>query len=463
MYEFYDKQVIDMKSTFFASCLFSFSRLNYLWTLIFFTSCNPTFNWPSSPKPLQPAGVQAPEQGTGDSGGGNSYKGKPLESYIFRPTDLPAVQKLILPTLEAAADLDVAAPIKGSLFFKTWYRVPGPLKALPSEMIGSAVKTEQAALQDFRQVWIDDDLFSKMSEREQAQLILHEMLMSLKLQKFTSPREACLSDLMGYNSTHYTCDHYSTERLGTPNMLTITDYQQIRQTTDKLLGDTTDLKTEMDWQTLMNIGNFHYQQIYFSHNNQRRQTEYSQNFEEVIKNLNAGYKPQYGYSITELDRLHPDWSRDSGLKVLASRWNSHTTCSLQATKNENSTRYAIIVEIGTYKRLFEYTENRAAIPPTFETINIKLHPFGNRMFEKMELISSFQQFEKPVGQHFETLTAYKDPRGRIVYFEVAEWYRSSQSGNRQAWDDQYLKGNYRICSLEPFIMLEPYSAFTKPD
>lgn len=136
--------------------------------------------------------VQGP--GTGDSGGGNVYKGRPLDSYLRNPKDLQAYTQFIQPMIEAMnVDVGDGSEVQQLLLNifanKSWYFVPGPLKSLPSSKIGAAVPTEQGALQDFNAVWIDTDIYDGMSAEDQARLLVHEVLIggALAAPGFLSP------------------------------------------------------------------------------------------------------------------------------------------------------------------------------------------------------------------------------------------------------------------------------------
>jgi len=141
-----------------------------------------------------PPSAQA--QGTGDSGGGNSYKGRPLESYIRDVTTLPTFQSQLGLVMKSLEDRDPGlAKIIHSILKKNWYFIRGDLQGLPQGKIGSAVPTEQVALQTFQDVWINTDLFDPMKPEDQGKLILHEILMGLRLMKLDSDHNQCLMGL----------------------------------------------------------------------------------------------------------------------------------------------------------------------------------------------------------------------------------------------------------------------------
>jgi hypothetical protein len=110
--------------------------------------------------------------------------------------------------------------------------IPGSLESLPAKQIGSAVPTDQVALQDFKSVWVNQEIFDAMSEKDQANLLLHEILMGVKLLRFESEQNQCFST--------------SVEKLkclqlykpGASVALTDQDYHEIRRTVAEIMGYT---------------------------------------------------------------------------------------------------------------------------------------------------------------------------------------------------------------------------------
>lgn len=196
-------------------------------------------------------------RGTGDSGGGNLYLGRPLESYIVKPTELPG-GKLALRKLGFMLEEDDIHPLRfifdNVLKEKVWYAVPGPLRKIPAAVIGSAVETEQGALQTMEAVWLDSDLFAVMKEEDQARLILHEVVMGLRLLKFASDYEQCLAGigqaalLRGVRPAEY-CRKFGSQRRGSPSDLTEKDYTQVRLLTNLIM----ELQSELLQDAALNL------------------------------------------------------------------------------------------------------------------------------------------------------------------------------------------------------------------
>jgi len=212
--------------------------------LTFFVSCGPrgqsTSSSPQAPSNSQDrstpqAGTPSPStaQGTADSGGGNTFQGKPLESYKVQVQELDAYKKFIVPIVnsESLKGTRIGNAIKSIVENKIWYLIPSELKQLPSEKIGSAVGSEQAALQDFKQVWINSLIFEKMKNSEQATLIVHEIMMGLKLLKMDSARNECTAHKGMPSDDLQDCYNQLDKPRGKPSDLTESDYAQVRNST----------------------------------------------------------------------------------------------------------------------------------------------------------------------------------------------------------------------------------------
>jgi hypothetical protein len=146
----------------------------------------------------QPKTSTAPVNNVGgiDSGGGNGFKGKPLESYKISLSDLPGYNQVI----ERIRKLEPAFPmLAGELYHiakeRSWYVIPGSLDVLPSERIGIAFQSEQMALQNLNEIWMDGLLLQKMEVKDEAGLILHEMVMGLFIYHFQDGLDLCLASI----------------------------------------------------------------------------------------------------------------------------------------------------------------------------------------------------------------------------------------------------------------------------
>lgn len=173
-------------------------------------------------------------QGTADSGGGNTFMGKPLESYKINPRAFESYKKFVKPWLESEAlkGTRLGNAFENILDKKIWYSIPSELKKLSSEKIGSAVGADlqQVALQDLKQVWINRLIFEEMALGDQAVLIVHELLMGLRLLKYDSDLSECLAfqATEAAKDPQYCYNNSSEEIRGKPSDLTQNDYAQIR-------------------------------------------------------------------------------------------------------------------------------------------------------------------------------------------------------------------------------------------
>jgi hypothetical protein len=241
--------------------------------LAFFVSCVPRGQSPSStpgttPPPSSdgtpigssPAPTPNGDQGTVDSGGGNTLLGKPLESYKIKVRDLDAYKKIVAPIVESSA---IKNKYIQKIFYhildkKIWYLVPSELKQLSADRIGAAVGSDQAALQDFKQVWLNSLIFDKMKFEEQAVLIIHELLMGFKLLKLDNQKEYCLSSKTGSSPTDLQdCyNHGDSDKIrGKPSDLSQDDYAQIRGATALIFEENAKLTWPL-WESILESHGF---------------------------------------------------------------------------------------------------------------------------------------------------------------------------------------------------------------
>jgi hypothetical protein len=202
-----------------------------LWLVACLVSC--AQNRPQSIGPSKPAqqgsgetpGAQ--EDGTMDGGGGNGIKGKPLESYRVAITETPEYIKYIKPISEKlmATKPDIGRFFLSSVQKKNWYFVPARLVELDPKRIGVPFRADQLALQNLREVWIDNGYYSKTEIKDKAHLLLHEIVMGMRLLVFDSSRKQCESfaPKLSY------CEGSST--VTSEIQLTDQDYATIREVT----------------------------------------------------------------------------------------------------------------------------------------------------------------------------------------------------------------------------------------
>lgn len=257
------------------------------------------------------------ELGTGDGGGGNTCQGRPIESYKISPTDLPSYKNKLQTfffQLRSRGD-DVSRLLNYSLNTKNWYVIPCELQNLQSDRIGALVSTEQAALQTFREVWISQKIFQTMSESEQADLILHESLMGLRLLAKDSPRHQCLA----YSPDPNYCNQASDKALGTPKDLQASDYQAVRITTSQIRNVASD-----DIEDLLGRQGFDLQERVFTRKSDIRVITRKEFFDRLSRAKALGYMPSSGYGYGTDAVKHETCAldfviKDSRLDVIISR------------------------------------------------------------------------------------------------------------------------------------------------
>lgn len=199
------------------------------------------------------ADKSAPVQGTGDGGGGNAIDNKMLESYIIDPAEIPAVQKYVLPILQKIATNE-KGQYQSWMKMKTWYRVPVKLSQIPRATLGvpySEEKLQQVAIQTDAEIWIDDQVFSKMSEIEQAKLVMHEVVMMRYLSRFEKISDLCAKMERGGQScqsdSNSELDFKEMDKIYEPEEkrdLTAADYNIIRTVTSWIFSNSTTISKE---------------------------------------------------------------------------------------------------------------------------------------------------------------------------------------------------------------------------
>ncbi len=279
--------------------------------------------------------------GTGDSGGGNLYKGKPLESYIKNPQDLDSFKTFVQPMLDTVDHSEVGYIFRGMFLSKVWYFVPGPLNALPSNKIGSSIPTDQVALQDFDSIWIDSNLFDKMMPEDQAKLLVHELLMGAKLLRFDSYKHACLITNTRFPEKE-TCAEASNTPLGSPSDLTPNDYTIIRKTVAEIFSKNGSMNAD-DWEELLGEQGFDSPPAIVFENKYNVKTMSLDEIAASVKNsLQDGYKPKFGFDYEHLILQNPNLDKQPPTSDIF--WQSHELCDFDFS--ENGDQYSFRLKMG---------------------------------------------------------------------------------------------------------------------
>ena len=159
-------------------------------------SCTKVVQVPQGQKPQPGIGTQPtannPTQtaGPGDGGGGDTCQGKLIESYRVEIFKTDSYVQYLNPLLKNLSE-KIQSNYPNLIFMmgfnqpnKNWYIVPCALNKLSAAKKGLFLDTDQAALQTESEIYIDQNIFEKMSREEQAKLILHETVMSVYLLKY---------------------------------------------------------------------------------------------------------------------------------------------------------------------------------------------------------------------------------------------------------------------------------------
>ncbi len=397
------------------------------WILTIFVGCKPRGQ---SPAHTPPASMT---QGTADSGGGNTFNGKPLESYIVDITLLPAFKNQVEPILEDLKYFSV-----GNYAFqfliknKAWYFIPEDLTTLPKEKIGSAVHSEQAALQDFKQIWINSKIFDAMtSEEDQAKLILHELLMGLKLLKFDSARQECLGYSVSPESSHLECGYFSESARGKPSDLKEKDYAQIRASVDEIFSRHKELFDKSgEWEDIFFRHGYSSSYIRFS--------KFATNKTITLADVNTiisqakmiGINTPNGYDINELSNNHPNFIKSNLSSSENFIWKPSYTCKVSLEFN-----------IDTVSALLE--TNRGKVNTKFKISNYGLETwdiqdFDGEWFTSLHLRPDFRGLSNQKGQrYFKVNLNLLDKEIQTIIFNeyiclndnCSEYARSSQSSD----------------------------------
>lgn len=210
--------------------------------------------------------------GTGDGGGGNAINFKMLESYKIDPLELPAVKSELKELLEKSMAVDSEVGSSGKdgieLFVKTknWYLAPINLKKIPKDVLGISMTDDnhqQIAIQTKEAIWIDENLFNKMSPQDQATLVMHEIVMGLYLMRFyTFEDYVAFVKKVNTDVEEEFLEHFAKEfKSQTPRALVSADYEEIRDMTAWVMKNRKNLSlsvfydelTKRDYFSFLNI------------------------------------------------------------------------------------------------------------------------------------------------------------------------------------------------------------------
>ena len=189
--------------------------------------------------------------GTIDGGGGNGIGGNPVERFKVDITKLPEF-KILEPILKKIDEVDANVNLRLEyVIAKNWYIVPISLQGLASAKTGLYFSTDQIALHTFKEIWISDQHYNNQesSPEDKATLLLHEIIMGLKVLKFASYYEQCLSGtlMIKMDGNPEWAHEYCSSGLTKEGMeskkieLTSKDHAEVRALTSYLMNPETQL------------------------------------------------------------------------------------------------------------------------------------------------------------------------------------------------------------------------------
>lgn len=388
-----------------------------------------------------------------DRGGANGYNGLPLESYIKDPKALSAYQNFIKPLQSRLSRVSfIGQYFDYVLSHKTWYFVGNLYQTLSREQIGSAVPTDQIALQDFESVWIDQQRFSgpQMTEEEQAKVILHEILMGIKLLRFQSQKEQCLSVITNPINA-YQCDEHFDVRTGNPSHMTPTDYNEIRQTVVDLMSlqANADMKLVED---LLNRRHFSNQVFPFESYDTSRGLDVETIRFKLKDAVLSGNWPKYLYQFSAFYKSHPNIKNGEDIKTPLI-WKSKGACSMDLVEGSGQSLSV------NYRSLFA-GEKKFTLdlkPGSFYMYGTDVDNKLNRIQKTFPVWAEDKDITKlQVGDHFVKLVFLADQYGEIEGVHLYEYVITSSATGAKG--PSYLPIRYginEICSLKPQMALEP--------
>ena len=148
----------------------------------------------TSPVGPQPLPTPPPHGGTIDGGGGIGVHGRPLDSYHIDLNVVPEFKTLLQPMLSTLQRYlpALASDLNRVITARSWYMGPFDLDQIPGNQMGVFFPTDQIAIQNLSEVWIDQKLFEPMKVEDKAVLLLHELVMGVRLLAFSDGYEQCL-------------------------------------------------------------------------------------------------------------------------------------------------------------------------------------------------------------------------------------------------------------------------------
>jgi len=147
--------------------------------------------------------------GTESSGGGNTLKGRPIESYAIAnlKKDFPQFEtaKIYLFNQLNQFCPDFTKVLKTNIEERTWYLIPAPFENLPSTNTGLYFESHQAAYQLSSEVYFSiPELRAMRSDEDREDLFKHEIIMT-GIPNKNPEGHAAVRKVMGLLKNHEIC------------------------------------------------------------------------------------------------------------------------------------------------------------------------------------------------------------------------------------------------------------------
>lgn len=116
--------------------------------------------------------------GGGDAGGGNTFQNVTVEQLRKNTSELEEYEKFVVPVIrQIESDLpEFAKALKQRAENLSWYILPIQFENLPFELTELISLTDQSAVQNKNEVFVDSDKWLSKNPKQRANLILHEIL-----------------------------------------------------------------------------------------------------------------------------------------------------------------------------------------------------------------------------------------------------------------------------------------------
>lgn len=118
--------------------------------------------------------------GVSGSGGGNSINHRLVEEYVVEMEKTEGYDLFEQKLKELEKELPVfGKTVREKFESLTFYSIPRKMKELPKEKTGLDFESEQMAIHSGQEVFIDEEIFAKLSPKGKAMFFMHEAVMAM--------------------------------------------------------------------------------------------------------------------------------------------------------------------------------------------------------------------------------------------------------------------------------------------